>query len=100
MPTSRLAGEHRKVGTGTQASFQLRRLPIQPQVQSRLTDTGPVAKPTREDTGTYLPTGLLGKGVHVLDRPINSHRKASSPGQTTRGPSNGISKAIGGYRNR
>ena len=83
VPTFRLAGEHRKVGAGTQASFQLRSLPIRPRVRSCSTDTGPLAKPTRKDTGTYLPTGLLGKGVHVLDRPINSHRKASSPGQTT-----------------
>ena len=83
MPTFRLAGEHRKVGAGTQASFQLHRLPIRPRVRSGPTDTGPVAKPTRKDTGTYLPTGLLGKGVHVLDRPVNSHRKASPPGQTT-----------------
>ena len=83
VPTSRLASEHRKVGAGTQASFQLRRLPIRPRVRSGPTDTGPVAKPTRKDTGTYLPTGLFGKGVHVLDRPVNSHRKASSPRQTT-----------------
>ena len=83
MLTLRLAGEHRKVGAGTQASFQLRRLPIRPRVRSRLTDTGLVAKPTREDTETYLPTGLLGKGVHILDRPVNSYRKASPPGQTT-----------------
>ena len=61
VPTFRLAGEHRKVGTGTQASFQLRRLPIRPRVRSRPTNTGPVAKPTRKNTGTYLPTGLLGK---------------------------------------
>ena len=31
--TFRLAGEHRKVGAGTQASFQLRRLPIRPGVR-------------------------------------------------------------------
>ena len=83
VPTFRLAGEHRKVGAGTQTSFQLRKLPIRPRVRSRPTDTGPVAKPTRKDTGTYLPTGLLSKGVHVLDRPVNSHKKASPPGQTT-----------------
>ena len=83
VPTFRLAGEHRKVGIGTQTSFQLRRLPIRPRVQLGPTDTRPVAKPTRKDTGAHLPTGLLGKGADVLDRPFNSHRKASSSGQTT-----------------
>ena len=47
------------------------------------TDTGPVAKPTRKDTGTACPPGVFGKGVHVLDRPINSHRKAGLPRQIT-----------------
>ena len=83
VPTFRLAGERRKVGTGTQASFQLRRLPVRPRVRSGPTDTGPVAKPAGKDTGTHLPTGLFGKGADVLDRPFNSHRKTSSSGQTT-----------------
>ena len=83
MPTFRLAGERRKVGTGTQTSFQLRRLPIRPRVWSGPTDTGPVAKPTGKDTGTHLPTGFFSKGTDVLDRPFNSHRKTSSSGQTT-----------------
>ena len=83
MPTSRLASEHRKVGAGTQASFQLCRLPIRPRVWSGPTDTGLVAKPTRKDTEAHLPTSLLGKGADVLDRPFNSHRKTSSSGQST-----------------
>ena len=37
VPEFRLAGEHRKVRTGTQTSFQLRRLPIRPRVRSRPT---------------------------------------------------------------
>ena len=36
VPRIRLVGEHRKVGTGTQVSFQLRRLPVRPRVWSRL----------------------------------------------------------------
>ena len=32
VPGFRLAGEHRKVGTGTKTSFQLRRLPIRPRL--------------------------------------------------------------------
>ena len=58
-------------------------LPIRSRVRSGPTDTGPVAKPTRKNTGTSCPTGLFGEGVHVLDRPVNSHRKTSSSGQTT-----------------
>ena len=83
VPTSRLAGECRKVGAETQADFQLRRLPIRPPVRSGSTDTGPVAKPTGQNTGSDLPTGLFGKGIYVPDRATDSHRKASSPGQTT-----------------
>ena len=57
VPTFRLAGERRKVGTRTQVSFQLHRLPIRPPVRSGPTDTGAVAKPTGKDTRTHLPTG-------------------------------------------
>ena len=81
--TFRLAGEHRKVGIGTQTSFQLRRLPIRPPVRSGPTDTGQVAKPTGKDTRTRLPTGLFSTGADVLNRPANSYREASSSRQTT-----------------
>ena len=83
VPTSRLAGECRKVGAETQADFQLRRLPIRPPVRSGSTDTGPVAKPSGQNTGSDLPTGLFGKGIYVPDRVTDSHRKTSSSGQTT-----------------
>ena len=83
VPTSRLAGECRKVGAETQADFQLRRLPIPPPVRSGSTDTGPVAKPSGQNTGSDLPTGLFGKGIYVPDRATDSHRKTGSPGQTT-----------------
>ena len=76
--TFRLASECRKVGAGTQASFQLRRLPIRPRVRSGPTDTGLVAKPSGQDTGSDLPTG-----IYVPDRSTDSHRKTSSPGQIT-----------------
>ena len=93
MPTFRLVGEHRKVGAGTQTSFQLRRLPIRPRVRSGPTDTGPVAKPTRKDTGAHRPAcsvrefmsliGLLTateKQVHLGRlhiRPIQWHLKSN-----------------------
>ena len=35
----------------------------------------------QENTGTSFPTNLFDKGVHVLDRPVNSHRKTCSPRQ-------------------
>ena len=55
------------------------RLPVWPQVLSGSTYTGQVAKPSRENTETAIPTSLSGPGIHALDRFINSHRKASSP---------------------
>ena len=73
VPRVRLTGEHRKVGAGTETNFQLCRLPIRPRVRSGPTYTGPVAKPARKDYGTSLPTDLFGTGLHVLDRPLNSH---------------------------
>ena len=79
VPGSRLAGESRKIRTGAPTSVQLRRLPVRPQVRPGQTDTGPVAKSSRENTDTALATGLSGPAVHVLDRPINSHRETSSP---------------------
>ena len=79
VPGSRLAGESRKIRTGAPTSVQLRRLPVQPQVRPGQTDTGPMAKSSRENTDTALATGLSGPAVHVLDRSINSHRETSSP---------------------
>ena len=58
---SRLAGEYRKIRTGTQTSLQLCRLPVRPQVRPGQT------------------TGLSGPAVHVPDRSASSHRKTSSP---------------------
>ena len=83
VPTVGLAGKHRKIGIGPQASFQLRRLPIGPPVRSGPTDTGQVAKPTGKDTRTHPPTGLFSTGTDVFNRPANRDREASSPRPTT-----------------
>ena len=83
VPGPRLAGESREIRTGTQTSIRLCRLPVQPQVRPSQTDSGPVAKPSRQDASTFITTGLSGPAVHVLDRPPNSHRKAGSPRPTT-----------------
>ena len=80
--TLRLAGECREVGTGTPTSFQLHRLPIRPRVWSGPTDTGPVAKPSGQDSDANLSAGLFGEGIYVLDRSTDGHRKTSAPGQT------------------
>ena len=42
-----------------------------------------MAKPSRQDTSTFITTDLSSPAVHVLDRPSNSHRKAGSPRPTT-----------------
>ena len=39
----------------------------------------PVAEPSGQSTRNAVTTGLSGPAVHVLDRSIDSHRKASSP---------------------
>ena len=77
------AGEHRKVGIGTQTNFQFRRLPIRPPVRSGPTDTGQVAKPTGKDTRTHLPTGLFSAGTDVLNRTANRDGETSPPRQTS-----------------
>ena len=79
VPGSGLAGELGKIRTGAQTSFQLRRLPVRPQVRPGQTDTGPVAKSSRKNTNSAVTTGLSGPAVHVLDRSVNCHRETSSP---------------------
>ena len=67
-----------EIRTGSEAGFQLCRLPVRSQVQSGLTHTGLVAEPSRENTETAIPTGLSVQTIHVLDRSVNSQRETSS----------------------
>ena len=83
VPGPRLAGEFGEIRAGTQTDLRLCRLPVRPQVRSGQTYTGPVAKPSGQDTSTPVVTGLSGPIVHVPDRPANSHRKTGSPRPTT-----------------
>ena len=83
VPGPRLAGEFGEIRAGTQTDLRLCRLPVRPQVRSGQTYTGPVAKPSGQDTSTPVVTGLSGPTVHVPDRPTNSHRKTGSPRPTT-----------------
>ena len=77
--TTGLAGEFRKIRTGAQTGFQLRRLPVRPKVWSGATDSRLVAEPSRKNTDTAIPTGLSGSAIHILDSAANSHRETSSP---------------------
>ena len=83
VPEPRLAGKFREIRTGTQTGLRLRRLPVRPQVWPGQTDSGPVEKPSGQDTSTFVATGLSGPAVHVPDRSSNSHRKTGSPRPTT-----------------
>ena len=78
-----LVGECRKIRTRTQAGLRICRLSIRPPVRTGPTYSGPVASPSREDTDSPVTSGLSGPAVHVLDRPVNSHRKASPFRSTT-----------------
>ena len=83
MLRTRLAGEFRKVRTGAQADIRFRRLPFRPQGRSSLTNIGPLAETSGQNTRNTVTTGLSGPAVHVPDRFANGHRKASSPRPTT-----------------
>ena len=78
-----LVGECRKIRTRTQAGLRICRLSIRPPVRTGPTYSGPVESPLREDTDSPVTSGLSGPAVHVLDRPVNSHRKASPFRSTT-----------------
>ena len=83
VPGPRLASEFREIRAGTQTGLRLCRLPVRPQVRPGQTDSGPVAKPSGQNTSTFVATGLSDLAVHVPDRSSNSHRKAGSPRPTT-----------------
>ena len=70
MPKFRLAGKFGQVGTRAKADLRFCR-----------TDPRPVAKPSGQNIGDTVPTGLSGPAVHVPDRFTDSHGKASSPWQ-------------------
>ena len=83
MPRTWWAGECRKIRIGTQANLRLCRLPVRPQGRSGPTHTGQVVEPSGQHARNTVATDLSGLAVHVPDRFINSHRKASSPRPTT-----------------
>ena len=83
MSKTGLAGKFGQIRTGAKADLRFCRLPIWPQVRSGPTDTRLVAEPSGQSTRNTVTTGLSGPAVHVLDRSIDSHRKASSPRSIT-----------------
>ena len=78
---TRLAGEKSELEPKQDFSFY--RLPVRPQIRSGPGDSRSVAEPSRENAETAIPTGLPGPGIHVLDRFVNSYRKASSSRPTS-----------------
>ena len=98
VPGAGLVGQHRQIRAGAKASFQLRRLPVRSQIRPGQTDTGSVAKPSGQDTQTFVNAGLSGPAVHVPDRFTHSHGKTGSP-RSAAYESSGISRTIGGYQN-
>ena len=58
MPRIRLAGEFRKIGTGTKANLRFSRLPVRSQVRSSPTNTGPLAEPSGQNTRNFITTDL------------------------------------------
>ena len=83
MPGPRLVGEHREIRAGAPTSLRLHRLPVRSQARPGQSDSGPVAKPSGQNTSSAAITGLSGPAVHVPDRSPNSHRETSSPRPTT-----------------
>ena len=76
MPRTRLAGEFRKIRTGTKADLRFFCwLPVQPQGRSGPSDTGPLAEPSGQNTGNTVTTGLSGPAVHVSDRLLTATTK-------------------------
>ena len=78
----RLVSQHRKIRTDSQASFRLRRLPIQPQTRQGQAYLGMVAEPDFKNQKPVNRTYLPGPSVDVPHRAADSHRKTGSLGTT------------------
>ena len=67
MPRIRLAGEIRKIETGTKAGLRPCRLRVRPNGRSGPTYTRPLAEPSEQNTRSTVTTDLSGPAVHVSD---------------------------------
>ena len=70
-----VAGEQGKARTGSQTSFQLRRLPVRPERGQGQTHTRALAGLDRQDPVNTVRSGMPGPAVHVPQRSIHSNRK-------------------------
>ena len=82
-PLSRigLASERGKIRTGTQASFQFRRLPVQLERGQGQTHHRMLGDPTVEDTRDFSQPSVSGPEIHAPDRTTACYRKAGTFGQ-------------------
>ena len=77
MPGPRLVSQHGEIRAGTKTSLRLCRLPVRPRSRPGQTHTRPLAGSQNKDSSYLSQTDLSGLAVHVLDRSLNGHRKAS-----------------------
>ena len=77
MPGPRLVSQQGEIRAGTKTSLRLCRLPIRPRIRPGQTHTRPLAGSHSKDSSYLSPADLSGPAVHVLDRSLNGHRKAS-----------------------
>ena len=84
-PLSRigLASERGKIRTGTQASFQFRRLPVRLERGQGQTHHRALGDPIVEDTRDFSQPSMSGPEIHVPDRTTDCYRKAGTLGQVT-----------------
>ena len=80
---TRVAGEQGKVRTGSQTSFQLRRLPVRPKRGQGQTQNRTLADLHRQDQVNTVGSGLPGPTVHVPHRSTHSNSKTSPPRATS-----------------
>ena len=74
---ARVAGEQRKVRTGTQTGLQLRRLPVRPERGQGQTNRRTLAGLDRQDQINDVGSGMSGPEIHVPHRSPHSNRKTS-----------------------
>ena len=75
-PRTGLSSELEQVGTDYPTSIQLCRISFQPVSGSVQTHSGEVENFDLQDKDPYDPIYLLSQVVHVINRPVDSHREA------------------------
>ena len=83
---TRLSGEQGEVRTGSKTGFQLRRLPVRPEIGQGQTHTRVLVGLDRQNSDNSVWSGVSGPAVHVPHRSSHNHRKASPPMSTSYRP--------------